>query len=445
MTEITMPRLSDSMEEGTIVRWLIDDGGAVARGQELVEIETDKATITHVADADGMLEILAAEGTTLAVGEPMARVDVSSGQVVANGASDGTAVAEPMPVLETVPVGDGPATATASNGHGQALDTAPGPLGVSAGVSVPADAPATPLARRVARVHAVELGAITGTGPRGRITRADVLMAAGVAVAEPRRAAARTAPVARTAAAPGNAPGAAGPAVTGAKGETTRVEASRLQQLVARRMAESKATIPHFQVQTEVAMDAAIALRGGLKASANGEAVPSLNDLIVKACAIALRQHPRANGSYADGGFELHGRINIGVAVAGEDALVVPVVLDADTKSLGGIARETRRLAARVRSGEISPPELSGGTFTVSNLGMFGMTAITPVINPPQAAILGVGALREVLARVDGEIVDRTLMTLTLSCDHRILYGADAARLLADVRTLLETPLGLAL
>jgi pyruvate dehydrogenase E2 component (dihydrolipoamide acetyltransferase) len=270
-------------------------------------------------------------------------------------------------------------------------------------------------------------------------------MAAGVALAEPRRAAARTAPGAGTAAPPGDALGAAEPTVTGAKGETTRVEASRLQQLIARRMAESKATIPHFQVQTEVAMDAAIALRSGLKASANGEAVPSLNDLIVKACAIALRQHPRANGSYADGGFELHGRINIGVAVAGEDALVVPVVLDADTKSLGGIARETRRLAARVRSGEISPPELSGGTFTVSNLGMFGMTAITPVINPPQAAILGVGALREVLARVDGEVVDRTLMTLTLSCDHQILYGADAARLLADVRTLLETPLGLAL
>jgi pyruvate dehydrogenase E2 component (dihydrolipoamide acetyltransferase) len=444
MTEITMPRLSDSMEEGTIIKWLIEDGQSVVRGQELVEIETDKATITHVADADGVLEILAAEGTTLAVGEAIARVgDASSGRAVADGAGNETAAPEPEPALEAVPIGDGPGAA--SNGNGQAPATAPEPLGVSAAVHVSTGALATPLARRVARVHAVELGAVAGTGPRGRITRADVLMAAGVAVGEPRRSAARTAPVARTAAAPGNAVGAAGPAVTGAKGETTKVEASRLQQLVARRMAESKATIPHFQVQTEVTMDAAIALRGGLKASANGEAVPSLNDLIVKACAIALRQHPRANGSYADGGFELHGRINIGVAVAGEDALVVPVVLDADTKSLGGIARETRRLAARVRSGEISPPELSGGTFTVSNLGMFGMTAITPVINPPQAAILGVGALREVLARVDGEIVDRTLMTLTLSCDHRILYGADAARLLADVRTLLETPLGLAL
>ena len=408
-----MPRLSDSMEEGTIVRWLIGDGQPVVRGQELVEIETDKATIAHVAEADGVLEILAAEGTTLTVGELIARVGGVSGRASVNGSANGS-------------------------GEVLAPEAVPVPVPVQ---TTPAGALATPLARRVARVHAVELGAVAGTGPRGRITRADVLMAAGVVIAEPRRAAARTGPVVRTAPAAGTTP----PAVTGAKGDTTRAAASRLQQLVARRMAESKATIPHFQVQTEVTMDAAIALRGGLKASANGEVVPSLNDLVVKACAIALRRHPRANGSYADGGFELHGRINIGVAVAGEDALVVPVVPDADTKSLGAIARETRRLAARVRSGEISPPELSGGTFTVSNLGMFGMTAITPVINPPQAAILGVGALRETLARVDGEVVDRTLMTLTLSCDHRILYGADAARLLADVRTLLETPLGLAL
>jgi pyruvate dehydrogenase E2 component (dihydrolipoamide acetyltransferase) len=436
MTEITMPRLSDSMEEGTIVRWLVEDGGVVARGQELVEIETDKATITHVAHTDGVLEILAAEGTTLAVGELIARIGGVSGQASANG-SGGASATELGPVLETVPIGDGPAAS-----YGRRRATALEPAGANGGANFATSTLlATPLARRVARVHAVELGAVAGTGPRGRITRTDVLMAAGAEIAEPRRATARPAPVVRTAPVADTATAA----VTGAKGETTRVEASRLQQLVARRMAEAKATIPHFQVQTEVTMDAAIALRAELKASVDGGAAPSLNDLIVKACALALRQHPAANGSYVDGGFELHGRVNIGVAVAAEDALVVPVVKDADTKSLGSIARETRRLSERVRTGKISPPELSGGTFTVSNLGMFGMTAITPVINPPQAAILGVGALRETLARVDGEIVDRTLMTLTLSCDHRILYGADAAWLLADVRTLLETPLGLAL
>jgi pyruvate dehydrogenase E2 component (dihydrolipoamide acetyltransferase) len=401
MTEISMPQLSDSMQEGTIVKWLIADGQPVVRGQELVEIETDKATITHSADADGMLEIVAGEGTTLAVGELIARI----GAGAANGApADPTPAADP--VAEPV--------AASTNG---VLE----PMGAEA------DGRATPLARRVARIHEVALTDVAGTGPRGRITRADVLGAAGVETRQP--------PPAR----------APAPAVESAKGETQRLRTSRLQQTVARRMAEAKATIPHFQVQIEARMDAAIALRTQLKAVVDSESVPSLNDLIVKACALALRRHPRANGSYVDGEFELHGRVNVGVAVASEDALVVPVLKDADTKSLGSIARETRLLAERVRSGEISPPELSGATFTVSNLGMFGMTAITPVINPPQAAILGVGALRETLARVDGEIVDRTLMTLTLSCDHRILYGADAAWLLADVGELLQTPLALAL
>jgi pyruvate dehydrogenase E2 component (dihydrolipoamide acetyltransferase) len=425
MTEITMPRLSDSMEEGTIIKWLIEDGQPVARGQELVEIETDKATITHTADAEGTLEILVPEGETLAVGEPIARIGAGPAQTPTPTPGDAPASAqddhEPAPVLVAAHNG-GTSSATASM--------------------------ATPLARRVAQIHEVNLRNIAGTGPRGRITRGDVLSAAGVESARPRRvreqaASAVAAPTARSVSEPARSN--AVPTLESAKGETHRVQTSRLQQLVARRMAEAKATIPHFQVQLEVAMDAALALRAQLKASVDGESVPSLNDLIVKACALALRRHPRANGSYVDGEFELHGRVNIGVAVATEDALIVPVLKDADTKSLGTIARESRRLAERVRSGEISPPELSGATFTVSNLGMFGMTAITPVVNPPQAAILGVGALRETLARVDGEIVDRTLMTLTLSCDHRILYGADAAWLLSDIGQLLQTPLALAL
>jgi pyruvate dehydrogenase E2 component (dihydrolipoamide acetyltransferase) len=220
---------------------------------------------------------------------------------------------------------------------------------------------------------------------------------------------------------------------------------TRLQQVIARRMAEAKSTVPHFQVETEVRMDAVVALRRELKAVAGERPAPSVNDVIVKAAALALREHPLANGSYRDATFELHARVNVGVAVAADDALVVPTVFDADTKSLGQIARDTRALAEKVRSGAIQAAELDGGTFTVSNLGMFGMTAITPVINPPQAAILGVGGVREVLARVDGEIVDRSLLTLRLSCDHRILYGADAARFLARIRELLESPLELAL
>jgi pyruvate dehydrogenase E2 component (dihydrolipoamide acetyltransferase) len=209
-------------------------------------------------------------------------------------------------------------------------------------------------------------------------------------------------------------------------------------------MADAKATVPHFQVQTDVAMDSAIAFRHQIKDS--GAKAPSFNDFIVKAAALALRAHPLANGAYRDGRFELYSRVNVGIAVAAENALVVPTIFDADQISLGAIADEARRLAARVREGSVTPPELSGATFTVSNLGMYGMTAITPVINAPQAAILGVGAMRTVLARVDdGEITEQRLLTLTLSCDHRILYGAEAAQFLSAIRELLEQPLRLAL
>jgi pyruvate dehydrogenase E2 component (dihydrolipoyllysine-residue acetyltransferase) len=188
-------------------------------------------------------------------------------------------------------------------------------------------------------------------------------------------------------------------------------------------------------------------LRTRLKelASDADDVPPTINDFVIKTCAHALRDHPRVNSSYDDARFKRHERMNVGLAVAREDTLIVQVIRDADAKTLGAIAGETRHLAQRVRSGAITPTELSGATFTVSNLGMYGMTAIRPVINPPQAAILGVSALRETLARVDGEIIDRWLMTITLSADHRILYGADAAKFLADVRALLQAPLKLAL
>jgi pyruvate dehydrogenase E2 component (dihydrolipoamide acetyltransferase) len=191
-------------------------------------------------------------------------------------------------------------------------------------------------------------------------------------------------------------------------------------------------------------MDAAVALRAELKALGGGD-VPSYNDMVVKACALALREFPRANGSYRDARFELYGAINIGVAVAAADSLVVPTVFDADRKSLREIARDTRALAERVRAGAITPPELSGGTFTVSNLGMYGVTDFTAVINPPQAAILAVGALApRAVVGDDGEVVARNTMNVTLACDHRILYGADAAQFLARIRALLERPLALA-
>jgi pyruvate dehydrogenase E2 component (dihydrolipoamide acetyltransferase) len=263
----------------------------------------------------------------------------------------------------------------------------------------------------------VDLGEVRGTGPRGRITRSDVLTAAGVA------------PL------PADASPHAPPEQPGVERLT------RVQQVIAKRMTESRSAIPEFEVQTEVVLDEVLLLRARLREPPGEAPPPSINDVIIKACALALRNHPRVNSAFADGGVRTHRRISIAFAVARPGALIVPVVHDADQKSLGTIAAETRRLAERVRSEEITPDELSGATFTISNLGMYGMTAIRPVINPPQVAILGVGSSRPVVARVDGQIVDRALMTLTLSADHRALYGADAAEFLSEVRALLEFPL----
>ena len=434
MTDLTMPQLSESMEEGTILRWLKQDGESVAAEEDLVEIETDKATVTHAAEAAGTLRIVVSEGSTVAVGEVIARVGP---------ASEVGEPARPIPTPQEADEDETPATAAVAD----VPTPPPAAAAVEAEASAPdtngaaqtSDAPAmaTPLARRVARAHGVELDALKGSGPRGRITRTDVLGAAGIArPAEPGRTG-----VGQTA----ETVAGAGDGTAQRTAEFEIREPSRIQRLIARRMAETKATVPDFEVELDAVIDRAIAMRAELKEVADDEVVPSLNDFVVKACAMALRRHPRVNASYADGHFKLHWRVNIGVAVASEDALIVPVVRDADTKSLGAIAGETRRLAARVRAGEITPPELAGGTFTVSNLGMFGMTAIRPVINLPQAAILGVGAIREVLARVEDEIVDRRTMRLTLTADHRILYGADAARFLSEVKTLLESPLKLVL
>ncbi len=295
---------------------------------------------------------------------------------------------------------------------------------------------ASPVARRMARDLNVQLETVSGSGPGGRIVKADVEAAAGGAPA----AAPQPQP-------PAPAPGRA-PEPATAKGEAQVVELTRLQATVARRMAESKATVPHFYLSMEIDMTEAVALRARLKEiAAEGQAVPTFNDMVVKACARALRDFPRANGSYRDGRVELYPRVNVGVAVAAQDALVVPTVFDADQKSLGDIARKSRELAQKVRDGSITPPELSGGTFTVSNLGMYGVSNFSGVINPPQAALLTVGALepKPVADRTTRRVVVRDMMGVTIACDHRILYGADGAQFLARVRDLLEQPLSLAL
>jgi pyruvate dehydrogenase E2 component (dihydrolipoamide acetyltransferase) len=291
----------------------------------------------------------------------------------------------------------------------------------------------------MARELGVELSRLDGSGPGGRIVKADVEAAAGEAPP-----AAPPSPAAAPRAAPSPPPSA----LEIARGEVQVVELSRVQATIARRMAESKATAPHFYLQMEIDMSDAVRVRGQLKAIVGeGQPAPTFNDMVVKACALALRESPRANGAYKDGRFELYSRVNVGVAVAAHDALVVPTIFDADRKSLGEIATEARELAAKVREGRITPPELSGATFTVSNLGMYGIENFSAVINPPQAALLSVGAVasKPVVDEESGEIVARNIMGVTLACDHRILYGADGALFLARVRDLLQQPLSLAL
>jgi pyruvate dehydrogenase E2 component (dihydrolipoamide acetyltransferase) len=291
---------------------------------------------------------------------------------------------------------------------------------------------ASPLARRIAAELGVDLATLAGSGPQGRVIRADV-----------ERSAADT-HTPDTSVSGTSAPASWSPAdgAQTAKGNTTREELTRLQRTVARRMAESRATVPDFELRSEVDMTRAVALREQLRELSDSP--PSYNDFIVRAAALALREFPRVNGSYQDAAFERYSRVNIGIAVAAENALVVPTVFDADTKSLSEIGRESRALAASVRDGSISPSELSGGTFTVSNLGMYGLDSFTAVINPPQAAILAVGSLKpRPVVGPGGEIVARETVHLTLACDHRILYGADGASFLGRLRELLERPLAL--
>jgi len=373
MTELTMPKLSDSVADAVIVKWLKSPGEPFRRGEALLEVETDKATVVYEAETDGTLEtILVPEGGTAAVGAPIAAL-----------------------------AGDGPAT--------PAVEAA-----------VAADRPnATPVARRTAVELGISLHGVEGSGPGGRIGREDVVRAAGSP-------------------APTGAPSAA-------RGNVQVLTPTPTQATIARRMAESAATIPSFTVTADADVSQIVALRVGARAE-GGDAAPSLNDFVVKAVAAALGEFPRFNASWVRDRIEIYSRVNVGVAVATDDALLVPVVADAGAKSLAEIASETRRLADAARRRALRPGELQDATFTVSNLGMFGVRSFTAIVDPPQTAILAVGAVRRApVEDATGGVVFRDVMTLTLSCDHRVVYGADGARFLSRLRELLERPLVLAL
>jgi pyruvate dehydrogenase E2 component (dihydrolipoamide acetyltransferase) len=473
-SDVTMPRLSDSMEEGTVLKWLVEEGGEVKRGEPLVEIETDKANMTYDSDTDGtLIEVVAQEGDTLAIGEVIARIgdpseaggngkpsakeeapaeEEGAGEGDEAGAEESDEAApeeaaeekEKAGAVAEAERGEARGGAGAGDGGGEtqagAATRERAPSGNGAGERVKA----SPVARRMARELGVELARLEGSGPGGRIVKADVQAAAegdGAAAKEAPAPEEEKAPAA--VAEPERAPEPQR-AEAGSKGAAEIQDLTRLQQTVARRMAESKATAPDFSISLTVDMTQAVELRKRLKEVA--DPAPSFNDMVVKAAATALTEHPRVNGAYRDGKFELYERVNVGIAVAAMDALVVPTVFDADRKSLGQIARDARAAAEKVRDRTITPPELSGATFTVSNLGMFGIEQFTAIINPPQASILTVGKLAKQPAVDDnGRIVARDQMSLSLVCDHRILYGADGAQFLARVKELLEQPLSLAL
>jgi pyruvate dehydrogenase E2 component (dihydrolipoamide acetyltransferase) len=398
-----MPKLSDSMADAVIVRWLKSAGEDFARGEGLIEVETDKATVIYEAEWDGTLaSILVPEGATVAVGEPIA--------TLANG--DGVVSGEAQPTSRRPEsAGSRPAADTGDGGAPPAGDRSPASRPI-----------ATPVARRTAVELGVSLHGLTGTGPGGRITVEDVTRAAGEAGAQASTAVPQD--------------GDSG------KGDVRILQPTPTQSTIARRMTESATTIPVFTVAADVDVSQIVTSRR--EARDEGEDVPSVNDFVVKAAAGALREFPRFNASYVDGRIECYSRVNIGIAVATDDALLVPVVVDADLKSLAEIAAESRRLADAARRRALAPDDFRGGTFTVSNLGMFDVRSFTAIIDPPQVAILAVGSARRAPIEVEPDRASfHDLMSVTLSCDHRVVYGVDGARFLSRLRELLEQPLAL--
>ena len=413
-----MPRLSDTMEEGTIGRWLVREGDSFSEGDVLAEIETDKATMEFQAyDAGTVLRILVGDGESAALGAPIAIVGDQGEQV--DGAAPADPVAEEAAEDEAPPVtSEQPVEAAA------APPAPPAPRPASNGSATGAALRVSPIARRMADDAGIDLSGMAGrgSGPEGRIVKADVerLIAGGGA--------------------PKASPAAPAGQPEPAQGDEVR-ELTPMLKAVAARMAQSKATVPHFYVESEIDMTRALELRaelnGGLAAS--GGKI-SVNDLIVRACALALLEHPQAHRSFVDGRHVYHAHANVGIAVALDDGLIVPVVVSADTKSVREISSETRDLAGRAREGNLKQREIEGGTFTVSNMGMFDVANFEAIINPPESAILAVGATvpRPVVA--DGDITIRQIMRVTLSCDHRACSGADGAKLLQTVKRLLQSP-----
>ncbi len=416
MPDINMPKLSDTMEEGTIVEWKKKSGDQVKAGEVLAEVESDKATFDLEAEADGVLQILVEQGVPAKIGAPIAKIGEAGDTAPAKQPPPQKAAAEPRRKEPEPPVAKAEPAPAPQDGQ----ETQDGQSRQQEGVK------ASPLAKRLAAEMGVDLSSLKGSGPEGRILKEDVIAAGGTRPAAERR---RPQPSAE------RRPGA----------DVETVEPNRMQATIARRMAEAKSTIPEFQVTVEARVDLTVSLRQQLKDSVPGAEKVTMTDFLVRACALALRKFPEVNSSWVEGKFQRKRSINIGLAVAPSQGmgLLVPVVHDADQKDLIQISIESRQVIERARSGRPNEGDLSGATFSISNLGMYGVDEFVAIINPPEAGILAVGAIKDVPVVEEGRIVPGKVMRMTLSVDHRVFYGATAAQFMAEVKRLVENPVTL--
>ncbi len=444
MPDVFMPRLSDTMEEGSIAQWLKAEGDEIHRGDVLAEIETDKAVMDLEAYEGGVLErILVQPGQMVPIGAPIAVIGDGSGS------SSGAVGADSDSGAGAEAGVDSPA-AEPTGGTGTAAQQPP------TGAEPPAAAPAipatgdgrlkaSPVVRSLARTHGIDLSRITGTGPGGRIIRADVEQLLG----RPAAPGATGSAIASTSSSP--TPPSAQP-TTGPAGPTTapvgvagpddeRIPLTTIRKVTARRLSEA-ALVPAFQLTTVLDASRLTELRRDINTRLAGNGVKiSVTDLLVRASAVALRAHPEINSSFGGDAIIRHHRVNVGIAVALDDGLIVPVVKDADRKSVSEIGAQARDLATRARAGKLTPDEFTGGTFTISNLGMYGIDSFVAVLNPPEAAILAVGSTLDEPVVIDGEVQVRPRMRMTLTVDHRVADGATGAAFLRDLTDLLAEPL----
>jgi pyruvate dehydrogenase E2 component (dihydrolipoamide acetyltransferase) len=416
--ELVMPRLSDTMERGTIARWIKQEGDAFKNGDVLAEIETDKALMELSAYDDGViLKILVPDGGEAELGAPIAITGEAGEEVPAE-----LLIAPAATAVEPTP-----------ESANTASDATPATTPAVAATTGSTEVRASPIARKLASENGIDLRVLAGkgSGPEGRIVKVDVERLVGKVAP-----AGGTAPVVAT----GPTPAPAKPVPQALAGEVRIEKPSSMLKAIAQRMGESNGPIPHFYVESKIDMEKALVLRKDLNEALAGGAKVSVTDMIIRACALALMDNPDVHRSWVAEGLAYHSHANVGIAVALDEGLIVPVVKHADELSLVEIARASQDLAERARSGRLLQAEIEGGTFTVSNLGMFGVTRFMAIINPPEPAILAVGATVDTPVVRDGEVVVRPIMTVTLSCDHRATSGAGGAQLLQSLKRCLEQP-----